>query len=311
MRPLRKSGDMENTQAGAPEARPSDYVAEASFDSLGLSEAVRRAVAEKGYQRPTPVQVSSFAPDPRRQGRDRPVQDRHRQDRRLRDADPRPDPRRAAARSRALAMCPTRELAIQVAQEFEELAKHRDLSVVAIYGGASMGAQLDKLKAGAEIVVGHARPHLRPHQAEDAGARGVHGLDARRGGRDAEHGLLRGGDADPRPPPGDLPAAALLGHRPGRHRADHPQLPDRPGDDPALRRRVLGRQHQQHHLRRGGRLPEAAQPPLHAGDARSRRRQSSSATPGTTPRSSPPSSTGTATTPSCSTATSRRRSASG
>ena len=62
-----------------------------------------------------------------------------------------PDGRRKPS---ALVMCPTRELAIQVAQEFEALAKHRDLSVVAIYGGASMGEQLDKLKAGAEIVVG-------------------------------------------------------------------------------------------------------------------------------------------------------------
>src|SRR5512144_335375 len=60
--PRYESGDMENTQVGAPEAHPSDYVAEASFDSMGLSEAVRRAVAEKGYQRPTPVQVSSYPP---------------------------------------------------------------------------------------------------------------------------------------------------------------------------------------------------------------------------------------------------------
>jgi ATP-dependent RNA helicase DeaD len=62
-----------------------------------------------------------------------------------------PDRRRKPS---ALVMCPTRELAIQVAQEFEALGKHRDLSVVTIYGGASMGEQLDKLKAGAEIVVG-------------------------------------------------------------------------------------------------------------------------------------------------------------
>jgi ATP-dependent RNA helicase DeaD len=51
-------------------------------------------------------------------------------------------------------MCPTRELALQVAEEFTALAKHRDLTVVAVYGGASMGEQLDKLQAGAEIVVG-------------------------------------------------------------------------------------------------------------------------------------------------------------
>jgi ATP-dependent RNA helicase DeaD len=144
---------MENTQAGAPEARPSDYVAEASFDSLGLSEAVRRAVAEKGYQRPTPVQVSSFAPI--RAGKDVIVRSKTGTGKTAAFAMPIleriPEGRRKVS---CLVMCPTRELAIQVAQEFEELAKHKDLSVVAIYGGASMGAQLDKLKAGAEIVVG-------------------------------------------------------------------------------------------------------------------------------------------------------------
>jgi ATP-dependent RNA helicase DeaD len=144
---------MENTQAGAPEARPSDYVAEASFDSLGLSEAVRRAVAEKGYQRPTPVQVASYGPI--RAGKDVIVRSKTGTGKTAAFAMPIldriPDGRRKVS---SLTMCPTRELAIQVAQEFEELAKHRDLSVVAIYGGASMGAQLDKLKAGAEIVVG-------------------------------------------------------------------------------------------------------------------------------------------------------------
>jgi len=144
---------MENTQAGAPEARPSDYVAEASFDSLGLSEAVRRAVAEKGYERPTPVQVSAYAPI--RAGKDVIVRSKTGTGKTAAFAMPIldriPDGRRKVS---SLVMCPTRELAIQVAQEFEALAKHRDLSVVAIYGGASMGAQLDKLNAGAEIVVG-------------------------------------------------------------------------------------------------------------------------------------------------------------
>ncbi len=51
-------------------------------------------------------------------------------------------------------MCPTRELALQVAEELSRLAKHKDLRVVTVYGGASMGDQKDKLEAGAEIVVG-------------------------------------------------------------------------------------------------------------------------------------------------------------
>src|SRR5512145_2696139 len=120
--PLQKSGDMENTQAVAPEARPSDYVAEASFDSLGLSEAVRRAVAEKGYERPTPVQVQSFGPI--RAGKDVIVRSKTGTGKTAAFAMPIldriPEGRRKVS---CLVMCPTRELAIQVAQEFEELAK--------------------------------------------------------------------------------------------------------------------------------------------------------------------------------------------
>ena len=54
----------------------------------------------------------------------------------------------------ALVLCNTRELALQVAQEIEGLAKHKNISVIAIYGGAPMGAQTTALQNGAEIIVG-------------------------------------------------------------------------------------------------------------------------------------------------------------
>ena len=53
---------MENVSAEAPAAAPSDYVAESSFDDLDLSEPVRRAIAERGYVKPTPVQVATYRP---------------------------------------------------------------------------------------------------------------------------------------------------------------------------------------------------------------------------------------------------------
>ncbi|HET9553614.1 MAG TPA: DEAD/DEAH box helicase, partial [Anaeromyxobacteraceae bacterium] len=145
---------MENEQQpGATAPAPSDYVSEASFDEMNLSEAVRTAIAEHGYTKPTPVQARTFRPV--REGRDVIVRSKTGTGKTAAFAIPIleriPDRRRKPS---ALVMCPTRELAIQVAQEFEALAKHRDLSVVTIYGGASMGEQLDKLKAGAEIVVG-------------------------------------------------------------------------------------------------------------------------------------------------------------
>ncbi|HTN53450.1 MAG TPA: DEAD/DEAH box helicase [Anaeromyxobacter sp.] len=144
---------MENVSGEAPAGAPSDYVAEGSFDDLGLSEPVRRAIAERGYQKPTPVQVATFKPV--RAGKDVIVRSKTGTGKTAAFAIPIleriPDGRRKPS---ALVMCPTRELALQVADEFTALAKHRDLTVVAVYGGASMGEQLDKLKAGAEIVVG-------------------------------------------------------------------------------------------------------------------------------------------------------------
>jgi len=144
---------MENVSGEALAAAPSDYVAESSFDDLGLSEPVRRAVAERGYARPTPVQVATFRPV--RDGKDVIVRSKTGTGKTAAFALPIleriPDGRRKPS---ALIMCPTRELALQVAEEIGSLAKHRDLSLVTVYGGASMGEQLEKLKAGAEIVVG-------------------------------------------------------------------------------------------------------------------------------------------------------------
>lgn len=55
----------------------------------------------------------------------------------------------------ALVLVPTRELARQVSEELQKLAKHKNfIRVLAIYGGADMGKQLRELKRGASIVVG-------------------------------------------------------------------------------------------------------------------------------------------------------------
>ncbi len=144
---------MENHQGEAPSPAPSDYVSEGSFDELGLSEPIRRAIAEMGYAKPTPVQSASFRPI--RDGKDVIVRSKTGTGKTAAFGIPMleriPEGRRKAS---ALIMCPTRELALQVAEEMTELAKHKDLRVVTVYGGASMGDQKDKLEAGAEIVVG-------------------------------------------------------------------------------------------------------------------------------------------------------------
>ncbi|MCK9190833.1 MAG: DEAD/DEAH box helicase [Sphaerochaetaceae bacterium] len=56
--------------------------------------------------------------------------------------------------TQAIILEPTRELAIQVAEEIESFAGTRRIDVAAIYGGASMDLQLRKLRRGVQIVVG-------------------------------------------------------------------------------------------------------------------------------------------------------------
>lgn len=54
----------------------------------------------------------------------------------------------------ALILCPTRELASQVAEELAELGDPKGVRVLPIYGGAPMGPQLKSLKAGCDVIVG-------------------------------------------------------------------------------------------------------------------------------------------------------------
>jgi len=58
------------------------------------------------------------------------------------------------AETQALVLCPTRELANQVATEVAVMGKHRSVRTLPIYGGVGYQAQLDGLKAGAHVVVG-------------------------------------------------------------------------------------------------------------------------------------------------------------
>jgi superfamily II DNA/RNA helicase len=54
----------------------------------------------------------------------------------------------------ALVLAPTRELASQISDELTRIGRWRGIRVAAIYGGASMGAQLGELRRGAQVVVG-------------------------------------------------------------------------------------------------------------------------------------------------------------
>jgi ATP-dependent RNA helicase DeaD len=133
--------------------RPQEYVSEISFDELNLSPELRKAIAERGYIHPTPVQAKAFVPA--RAGKDVIVRSKTGTGKTAAFGMPLIEQIPIGTReTRALIMCPTRELAMQVTQELESLAKYRDIAVTAIYGGAPMKQQEDALKKGSAILVG-------------------------------------------------------------------------------------------------------------------------------------------------------------
>ncbi|MGV6846344.1 MAG: DEAD/DEAH box helicase [Lutibacter sp.] len=54
----------------------------------------------------------------------------------------------------AIILSPTRELAIQIANNIQEFSKYIDVKTLAVYGGANIDEQIKKLKKGVQIVVG-------------------------------------------------------------------------------------------------------------------------------------------------------------
>jgi ATP-dependent RNA helicase DeaD len=160
-----------NEPTASPAESPST---EPTFDVLPLGAEVRRAIDEMGYRHPTPVQVAVF--EPAAEGRSLVVQARTGTGKTAAFGLPIVDRlvRPSLKTVQALALCPTRELALQVSREIEQIGKYRGSKVVAIYGGASMSKQVEALEAGAQIVVGtpgRVLDHLRQKTLDPSGVR--------------------------------------------------------------------------------------------------------------------------------------------
>ena len=134
--------------AAAPVSPP------ATFASLGLSAEVLKALDAMGYETPTDVQRDVWAVATA--GRDMLVQSRTGTGKTTAFAMPLIDRlvRPEASLPQALILCPTRELAIQVAGEIERLAQFKGTRLALLYGGAAMGKQVSDLEQGVAIVVG-------------------------------------------------------------------------------------------------------------------------------------------------------------
>ncbi|WP_265562000.1 DEAD/DEAH box helicase [Sphingomicrobium arenosum] len=125
------------------------------FAELGLSDELLRAVEDSGYTDPTPIQAKAIPPtlmgkdligiaqtgtgktasfvlpmiDVLAQGRSR------------------------ARMPRSLILCPTRELAQQVSENFEKYGKYHNLSMVLLIGGVQMGDQVKALDGGVDVLI--------------------------------------------------------------------------------------------------------------------------------------------------------------
>jgi ATP-dependent RNA helicase RhlE len=126
-----------------------------SFERLGLSAPLLRAVAEAGYREPTPIQRAAIGPA--LAGKDivgcaqtgtgktaafaLPVLQ-------ALDASAEDDPK-----IRALVLSPTRELAAQIGECFGTYGKHLDLWHTVIFGGVSEAPQIKALRDGIDILV--------------------------------------------------------------------------------------------------------------------------------------------------------------
>jgi ATP-dependent RNA helicase RhlE len=141
-----------------------------SFADLGVSKAVARALTQRGVTTPFSVQ-RSVIPDVLT-GRDVLVKSPTGSGKTLAFGLPLVERVEATdARAAALVLVPTRELAVQVAEDLTDIARARALSLATVYGGVGIERQA-KLARRAHILV------ATPGRLEDLIARGAVRLDS-------------------------------------------------------------------------------------------------------------------------------------
>ncbi len=126
-----------------------------NFADLGLSDELLRAVTEAGYSEPTPIQATAIP-----------------QVQMMRDLiaiaqtgtgktasfvlpmiDILAEGRARARMPRSLILEPTRELAAQVAENFEKYGKYHKLTMALLIGGVQMGDQVKALEKGVDVLI--------------------------------------------------------------------------------------------------------------------------------------------------------------
>ena len=146
-----------------------------SFSQLGLSAEILRAIADQGYDTPTPIQAQAIpvvlagrdlmaaaqTGTGKTAGFTLPI---------LQLLTTRPAVSRA--RPRVLVLTPTRELAAQVEESVRTYGRHLPIKSLAIFGGVGLVPQIKALKAGVDILVatpGRLLDHLNQRNADLSG----------------------------------------------------------------------------------------------------------------------------------------------
>lgn len=136
------------------------------FTELNINQALQHAIRDLGFEEATPIQAEAIPPA--LEGRD------------LIGCAPTGTGKTVAfllpalenllaanehrKNPRLVVLAPTRELVIQISEQAKKLTAHTSLRVAAIYGGAKMGQQTDRLRRGVDVVIatpGRLMDHMR------------------------------------------------------------------------------------------------------------------------------------------------------
>ena len=125
-----------------------------TFEELGVSEEIRRAIEEMGYEYPMPVQ-EEVIPYLLGNGNDVVALAQTGTGKTAAFGLPLIHKINVSKRvPQALVLCPTRELCLQIAGDLTDYSKYiTDLKILPVYGGSSIDSQIRSLKKGVHIIV--------------------------------------------------------------------------------------------------------------------------------------------------------------
>lgn len=125
-----------------------------NFNELEIKEEIKRAVADLGYENPSPIQARAIPT--MLEGNDVIGQAQTGTGKTAAFSIPILEKIDVSDKKvQAIILCPTRELAIQVSEEIKKLSSHmRGLRTLPVYGGQPIQRQIKALKSGVQVVIG-------------------------------------------------------------------------------------------------------------------------------------------------------------